>query len=1679
MKKRINLFRRNLFVTNSKNRYTKIFLLFTTVFCILLLFLIHVRIVVAAESTAHLDLRVAFEDHWNEFYQKRWDILIDIMRTRINQVPAGAERDDIKKWTWEFAERGFCKETYNYFLFSDKNSPLRKEFIGIIQQTDSRLTQDFLRRIYAGYQGSPVKYDFQAFLQSAWIDLSSTMADEGTYQSLVSLLDNRGPSGDIDQYLNVLYYGYRTHSRHEGDFDSNIRKYYLDSQTLRPETISKLHSALNQNYWDGLKQKKDWMLAKSASRLYNDFPPQRWAEMDSQVVLDLANILSKANNIPEVKQVEVIEWIKKIGEDVKKNPASVPVRSLLAYFISNSNVSLRTSFQCILPLFRDDQTMFAALHDSPPENFPMKIWHGDSQNLSDCVDLLCGFFQINRAPQWETKLWDCLRDRYYVVYQGLRNRIFTTIIRPIYENHELTANPIRKRLLHETYKDKWLLDSHRYEIAHHFLANQLMTDTVAMEGRNIDVLTFTTNIYNSFAPAENQLYESESLKRKIEQIGIGFPATESERIIAYVNCVLGEPLTLMCYAFMGKTNLTKGVSFPLVAADGNSDSPQALQFEAVLRRIVELKGILKQQYATKLDRIKILEDVVNEVIRGMEEAIAKKDQRQIVTMIRLILKITVVLEDDSYLDRVLVTLRDVFGIGADAALFQKLESSTLNGRVYCFSALHSDDLVKALKAIGKIKYFVKFYDELYVPLRSIYGFFNKVGAEPYLKFINEFTSNAYEEKRNINELFEKEIENLGAIHNADGQPEYINAESAVVTLIDHYCKTLNINLWEKPKTIALSKNINLGVIYRLLNEKGSNGWELKGMDDQNRARCYRTLAEVFLENVENPNMMSKPVNLYEPPALYSKWDFFSFLRSMTDLYEILGYPIPGKAPATLYEGTPCSKDGVKRAILKGSDKLLPRKVNGSLRAVVVEKFKDMKGVEENEYSDKCEEMVKLALLLPNKEENNEGDRENLGKYYGIKKDVYEMIRMLLNKEKAKLYWLLWLCRLEASEYGLANDRGFNYEQDRTTHYRDLGTTERTTLSLEEFRLIQINQSKDREAITIVELAQKVLDLANKITKNYDLVGGRFDPISRAILEFYRKTNPKSVLENLKEEDVFTLWVLTTMCRDALEDAASNPQNLNEAQKAAVVTIISSLYAIHSYFMPFVDSGFNINSLFELEYALPMFCMLDCNVKKPTVKLLQIYETTWPAVAQNARSDANRTEMLEMLPCELQVFLICHNFLPLSLLKTSLEIPERFLTLVEGKEVKVTTYNFRLLWEREDKATISFEHLCEEVMNGIDCNKDILMGAKELDDRGYIEYFFGDMWPNIDTESKFKREMSKNFDAVVRELAQLPGDSKRLDNLQKAIETKLRQETDSAKLDRLNKALNEVKSIKDRIGNILGQGYEYFGRILAEKLHSIFAVQRTCELAGDKIAKAKQDLASESYKLYSEFYNKGLFVEGTFIKRGKNEHEALYYAMIEKFYLLQNSNKTLTIAVENENTAEPAFIPYNISHGESFDTSLKKRERKEFSDEAFSQYQQRYWLLIDGTVSQETNKWMENQNLNESEIRFETDGVMVTARKPVEIRTEFDKLYLSSFLGLFQGLFCGDGLDKGISFIGSVAWDKDTEGNPTIIPLDYDRKEDEIRSLLRWIYESAKKYEKIPELRQLFVESDFAVSENLE
>ena len=96
------------------------------------------------------------------------------------------------------------------------------------------------------------------------------------------------------------------------------------------------------------------------------------------------------------------------------------------------------------------------------------------------------------------------------------------------------------------------------------------------------------------------------------------------RLEDYVNGVIGEPMALMCYAFMGRADRTHGVTFPL------TNEARVKQFEGLLRRIVELKTVLREQHNRELGQIKLLEQLAFDIVREMEAAIHRRDRTALV-----------------------------------------------------------------------------------------------------------------------------------------------------------------------------------------------------------------------------------------------------------------------------------------------------------------------------------------------------------------------------------------------------------------------------------------------------------------------------------------------------------------------------------------------------------------------------------------------------------------------------------------------------------------------------------------------------------------------------------------------------------------------------------------------------------------------------------------------------------------------------------------------------------------------------------------------------------------------------------------------------------------------------------------------------------------------------------------
>jgi len=676
-------------------------------------------------------------------------------------------------------------------------------------------------------------------------------------------------------------------------------------------------------------------------------------------------------------------------------------------------------------------------------------------------------------------------------------------------------------------------------------------------------------------------------------------------------------------------------------------------------------------------------------------------------------------------------------------------------------------------------------------------------------------------------------------------------------------------------------------------------------------------------------------------------------------------------------------------------------------------------------------------LLPNVPENNLGPAETLDQYAQLKATVFQRTQKLLEQAGAsqeRLRWLQWLCRLESSVYGLGNDRGFGYEAIRDAWFardeKEFTSAHRQALAHEEYRLMKVNQPQEDgkgHGTSIVQTAHSIDQIINSLLnaderRRYQLLraGQESDAFTQAILMTMRKSQGAGLLEELKEEDVDDFWFMMTQCRSVLAQAAARgPENLKPEEKEAVVHVISSAMYLYVYFVPYIEGDFNVETLFgsqsERKGQLALFCMLNREIKRPMVDLLGQHGAKWDELAAGARQWGTLPPIGLK---EIRTFLICHNLLPLRLLELSLDDVRRFQLLVDGWEVKMTAYNFRLLWVREDVGRVSLEALCEEVFDGVECNRDLLSESGVWSDDDRLQYYFGDMRRLLRQSAVAATGMPPNFDAVVRRFAALPEDS-RLDRLKAQLEKRRGELADQAKddakrleLQRVETALRGVSTLRDRVNTVLAKGYEYFGRTLATQFTTPLAIQRACELAGDNIARAKPPaLTAAAHQSYARFYESALFGPAGF-------RPELLGRIIAVFYTAPQKGET--------------------------PERYRAAKRGEFMQ------------LIAGNNAKRTR------------------GLAATARKPVERRTRYEVEYLTAGKGALQSLFSGEAMKPGQPFLGDLIWEVDAKGIRTPKAIDYDNREEDAPALLLWIIEAARQYADVPEIRQLFVPQDLAV-----
>ncbi len=1563
----------------------------------------------ASSSTAYLDVASVLGQGGGPLYDAP-DLAVQILESRLGEINNPSEVSTAAGWIRRFVLDGFKTESFDQrFLFSDNNAGLRKGLLGLTQRGPYALDADFVKDVYGEYKQSPDALQFDALHENAWLEFAQGLhqKDAGVGEALLELLKSPAVVANTRRYCEVLYHGYRANPRLESRLDAEIRSQLL--QTPDVKTIDSLQDIMAQPYWEAYDSKNSWIVNTCAFKLFN-LGPAEWAKMPRDKLVRLAVGLAKASGTADYRHIALKEWVSGIGKTIKQNPApeaTSDLCDLLAYCAANLPLDARTCYAELHELFANDQALFTVLHAHPPDPSAMQILHGkESKNLSDSVEVLTRLLALNNRDGWTLALWDCLRDSYYLPHRKLREQLFEQIIQPIAADHGLAANPLRQRLMLQTYAPTtaFLTDAHSYEIAHHLLTRGKMTDPVLMEGEasgSIDALAFAIEVFGAMSYEENNLWGAASLRSVLS------PQTRTERLAAYANAILAQPLVLMCWAFMGNADKTKGVVFEL------DDVQRGQQFERLLRLLGEIRVELRKE-GIQAKRIDILDSVAAEIVKKLEAAVISNRPDEIIRLIRLVLKITAVLDEDKYLDRALEALRkNVFGLGEDASLRVQLSPGDLNAKADCFRRLHSEDLIKALRAVGKMQYVEKFYRQLYVPLRSIDGFFRLVGASPYVLFVGELRGEHYDRQADLQKAFQDDVNRLGAIHDAEGKPCYINAEKPVADLLEAYFRALSTNVWRQPELPELNRNVNLEVLRDLL-IRAAEEWRLADLDDAQRSERYEVVTRKFLDNLGNPERMDRTVEPGAAPATCPRWDFWPLLHSLLDLHEIHGFPLPGVRPADVYEGSLTEEAGIRRKPLVAE--VAVRKVKGELRSRLLEVFGETG--KDGANLQITERLADLALLLPNMSANNEADASRLEAYRAQKKTVFDRLAASLAEAASpaeRVRSLLWMCRLDASIYALGGDEGLGYKRFREQHLTSdlLETAEGKALLLEEYRLIRVNQG-DTEAKGCSRVEPIVTDLVKALCESYPILREHPDHVGQALVELIRQRAPTRVLQELRPEDVATLAYLTSECKQTLGEAAQRASQgaaLSKEEGKSAARLASSLVFLHSFFLPYVHEDFDAAALYASQTGLAIFSMGDRGLKESIVRLLAVIDA-----AGGAKPEPGGDESLFALePQQIKTFILAHNFMPLALLEAGLDDFAKFRKLTEGSELSIMTYNFRLLWQCENRTRITIDSLCDEVLSGIDQNRRILADPSTWKDADYLSYFFGDMQRVLGRTSG-KGKMPLNFDRLIRRLAVLPADPRLA-----VLTQSLRQLKDEAEKlapgverDRRVKqalsALAGAETFDGRVRQLLGQGFDYFGGVVAGQFQSPFGMQRALEMAGDAVRDS--GLTGPAGELYEHFY-----ASAAFGPAGDGLRPELEKSFVKRFYT----------------HAEPGVA----------------------SRPAFDAYRDRFQRLIDG-----------NEGLAPPLERETTEGFMKSFTASGR-ETKLDKLYKQAAVRLLRCLFCGQYLEPGQAFLGDMIWERRSPEAAQLKPLDFDARAGDIQSLLLWIADCTERYGSVPQLQAVF------------
>ncbi len=1548
--------------------------------------------------SSHLyDLAVELDEREKYLYNRQTqNDALGALDESLRRIPKD-EQGHAQEMIFHFISRGFKKAQYNLFFTNNRN--LRLSFFNALRGSPFTFGPGEIKSLLDKIRDNHEEFDFSSFIEEGWIEFVTKAIDMDQNESIVQgVLEIINGIDTLDDYFMPLYFGYRICAAYpslQNKFDEAVTKKYLND--LDPDRITRIYNILNKNYWLQAEDKKSWLIRDMARRLFY-LPVSDWVRIETAICYSLAK------NLADEEQITLMDWLNKMILPIKENPRiSNRELVLLSHFLQQGSkdwiISKITAYQALRPYFEKDQPLFIALHQQPDPEYPppMLILNGESweylslsENLNGSISILANFFALDRQTQWTEELWNVFKKDYYQRYdraEGLQERLFDTIVKPIYKEASVN-NPIRRKLLQDNRIKKgssgqYLQNSHRYQIAHFIFSKKSMRSPVNTADKTKPTsLEYVVDVYTDLA-----------LDDYYQRWSNIYSEDQKAEALLYINKKLDEPLSRLCNAFLGAPDQEWG-DVPLSL---ESDDPEVKQLHRILSKIKEVK----KNYALPPLKLEALSNISYNSYQQIEKIIQNNGLNyvnKVVSITKLILKITAILEEDCYLKELIKNIREgIYGLddmGRFTEPSPKEFQKKLNKAVDIFMDLHPD-LFEALQVVNK-SILQLFYEKLYVPLRNIRGFFHRVGARPYLDFVKELAQG----KAKANDLLNRiEIDQLSL-------NEFIDGEKAIADLLGEYLRILNINIWEKPNCFPFGRNINLGLIRRLLTKIQIEGWKREKAD-------YPGILSLFISNLQEAEMLQKGIDEAGGKGIYySPWDdFFVFLRSVLDLYEIHAFPFDKVKPEEIIENY-YTIENIEDITLKVPITVTSRsKVAGELRKELYDAFLIFSPLS----AENVKELIFLALFFPNQEENNlsfqrpvtKTCEEVLDEYRKIKRQAFNLVLPLLGKSQQssqRLQWFKWLARLHYSlmDEKLMEKDFLGYIQIKRKYLGHLDANDKKILAFEEFRLSIINKISKNQLDDIEILRKNIYILLEEFYQSFDLpkTYRASDTITRIITKLCKRLKPQDMIVKLVDEQIENLWFLMDEFQEALGALKKSDPNDREL-KENFAGITSDVMLLYQFFLPYMHSEFTIDVILESENALAAFSMLKAAIKEKLFDTMKIYNyqevcQKKSKMPQEYLKQGEKPPLDLLSSAEIYFFLMTHNFLPISILERCLEDPNIFIKLVEGKKIKVVHYNFKILARREKEVTVSTEDLMAEVLGGVNLNKKMITDGKVLSDQEHLQYYFGDM------RKLFNRDiipeavkMPQNFDHILKKMIMISHSNK-----YQNLVLKLSKEYGESKITK------RAKELPRRIDEILEkEAYNYFGRVLVEHFSSPFTIQKACELAQENITQAKEKMKNDEYKSYSHFYITSLFDNDQF-------RYELLKILVQKFYPGLNNKES----------------------------RLAYRKRK----------QDDFFLLIDGHPT------------------YETKGL----KECLNNRSEFAKKYQNSFFDLFPSLFKGKYLEDNKIFIGDLIWcETDEQGQRKMCPLETKDEKDKVHvyELLNWIYLGSQKYAAYPRIKKIFVD----------